>query len=60
MICEGNCLQIISVNQCVDQYFCEHVAATDCCWKQIKEPVMKLYTETTDGSTIKDKETTLV
>lgn len=32
----------------------------DCSWKQIAEPVMKLYTETTDGSTIEDKETTLV
>lgn len=27
---------------------------------QIAEPVMKLYTETTDGSTIEDKETSLV
>lgn len=34
--------------------------ATDCSWKQIAEPVMKLYTETTDGSTIEDKETGLV
>ncbi|XP_057417885.1 alpha,alpha-trehalose-phosphate synthase [UDP-forming] 6 [Lotus japonicus] len=33
---------------------------TDCSWKQIAEPVMKLYTETTDGSTIEDKETALV
>ncbi|KAK4596892.1 hypothetical protein RGQ29_014790 [Quercus rubra] len=32
----------------------------DCSWKQIAEPVMKLYTETTDGSTIEDKETSLV
>ncbi|KAH7679827.1 trehalose 6-phosphate synthase/phosphatase protein [Dioscorea alata] len=31
----------------------------DCTWKQIAEPVMKLYTETTDGSTIEDKETAL-
>ncbi|XP_027362343.1 alpha,alpha-trehalose-phosphate synthase [UDP-forming] 6-like isoform X3 [Abrus precatorius] len=37
-----------------------HVAAADCSWKQIAEPVMKLYTETTDGSTIEDKETSLV
>lgn len=36
------------------------VPATDCSWKQIAEPVMKLYTETTDGSTIEDKETALV
>lgn len=34
--------------------------ATDCNWKQIAEPVMRLYTETTDGSTIEDKETSLV
>ncbi|XP_065630287.1 alpha,alpha-trehalose-phosphate synthase [UDP-forming] 6-like [Quercus suber] len=32
----------------------------ECSWKQIAEPVMKLYTETTDGSTIEDKETSLV
>ncbi|KAK1352741.1 UDP-Glycosyltransferase / trehalose-phosphatase family protein [Heracleum sosnowskyi] len=32
----------------------------DCSWKQIAEPVMKLYTETTDGSTIEDKETSTV
>lgn len=37
-----------------------HVPATDHSWKQIAEPVMKLYTETTDGSTIEDKETALV
>jgi trehalose 6-phosphate synthase/phosphatase len=36
------------------------VPATDCSWKQIAVPVMKLYTETTDGSTIEDKETALV
>ncbi|KAK2385561.1 alpha,alpha-trehalose-phosphate synthase [UDP-forming] [Trifolium repens] len=33
---------------------------TDSSWKLIAEPVMKLYTETTDGSTIEDKETALV
>jgi trehalose 6-phosphate synthase/phosphatase len=33
---------------------------TDCSWKQIAQPVMKTYTETTDGSTIEDKETALV
>lgn len=32
----------------------------DSSWKQIAEPVMKLYTETTDGSTIEEKETSLV
>ncbi|KAK7407700.1 hypothetical protein VNO78_09719 [Psophocarpus tetragonolobus] len=43
-----------------DEEWETHVAATDCSWKQIAEPVMKLYTETTDGSTIEDKETALV
>ncbi|MCL7042476.1 hypothetical protein MKW94_009150 [Papaver nudicaule] len=37
-----------------------HGPVADCSWKQIAEPVMKLYTETTDGSTIEDKETSLV
>ncbi|KAL7606884.1 alpha,alpha-trehalose-phosphate synthase [UDP-forming] 6 [Lactuca sativa] len=32
----------------------------ECGWKQNAEPVMMLYTETTDGSTIEDKETALV
>ncbi|KAL0925729.1 hypothetical protein M5K25_004096 [Dendrobium thyrsiflorum] len=36
------------------------IPAADCSWKQIAEPVMKLYTETTDGSFIEDKETSLV
>ncbi|CAN0871705.1 Alpha,alpha-trehalose-phosphate synthase [UDP-forming] 6 [Linum grandiflorum] len=36
------------------------VAAADTSWKQIAEPVMQLYTETTDGSTIEDNETALV
>ncbi|XP_073526038.1 uncharacterized protein [Phyllobates terribilis] len=36
------------------------VSAADCSWKQIAEPVMKLYTETTDGSTIEEKETAMV
>lgn len=36
------------------------VPVAECSWKQIAEPVMKLYTETTDGSTIEDKETSLV
>lgn len=36
------------------------VPVSDSSWKQIAEPVMKLYTETTDGSTIEDKETALV
>ncbi|VAI32240.1 unnamed protein product [Triticum turgidum subsp. durum] len=34
--------------------------ATDFSWKQIAEPVMKTYTETTDGSIIEDKETAIV
>ncbi|KAK2997475.1 hypothetical protein RJ639_022140 [Escallonia herrerae] len=36
------------------------VPAVECGWKQIAEPVMKLYTETTDGSTIEEKETAMV
>lgn len=36
------------------------VPVADTTWKQIAEPVMQLYTETTDGSTIEDKETALV
>ena len=36
------------------------VPVADTTWKQIAEPVMQLYTETTDGSTIEDKETSLV
>ncbi|EEE69651.1 hypothetical protein OsJ_29265 [Oryza sativa Japonica Group] len=36
------------------------VPVTDRSWKQIAEPVMKTYTETTDGSTIEDKETAIV
>ncbi|KAJ8619232.1 hypothetical protein MRB53_015418 [Persea americana] len=36
------------------------VPMADFSWKQIAETVMKLYTETTDGSTIEDKETSLV
>ncbi|RLN34516.1 alpha,alpha-trehalose-phosphate synthase [Panicum miliaceum] len=38
----------------------ECVTVIDCSWKQIAEPVMKTYTETTDGSTIEDKETAIV
>ncbi|PHT99588.1 putative alpha,alpha-trehalose-phosphate synthase [UDP-forming] 10 [Capsicum chinense] len=36
------------------------VAVGDFYWKQITEPVMSLYTETTDGSFIDSKESTLV
>ncbi|XP_072962761.1 alpha,alpha-trehalose-phosphate synthase [UDP-forming] 5 [Typha angustifolia] len=36
------------------------VPVADFDWKQIAEPVMKLYTETTDGSTIETKESALV
>ncbi|KAG0450332.1 hypothetical protein HPP92_026768 [Vanilla planifolia] len=35
-------------------------AVADSSWKPVAEPVMRLYTETTDGSTIEDKETSLV
>ncbi|CAL2258688.1 unnamed protein product [Prunus armeniaca] len=36
------------------------VSIPDFDWKQIAEPVMQLYTETTDGSTIETKESALV
>lgn len=36
------------------------VPVVECSWKQIAEPVMKLYMETTDGSMIDDRETSLV
>lgn len=36
------------------------VPAVDFDWKQIADPVMKLYTETTDGSNIETKESALV
>nr|GLL32863.1 alpha,alpha-trehalose-phosphate synthase [UDP-forming] 6 [Ipomoea trifida] len=36
------------------------VPVVECGWKQIAEPVMQLYTETTDGSAIEDKETSMV
>lgn len=36
------------------------IPVADCSWKPIAEPVMSLYTETTDGSTIEDKETSMV
>ncbi|PIA58626.1 hypothetical protein AQUCO_00500517v1 [Aquilegia coerulea] len=36
------------------------VPVTEFDWKQTAEPVMKLYTETTDGSTIETKESALV
>lgn len=36
------------------------VPVADFAWKQIAEPVMQLYTETTDGSAIEAKESALV
>lgn len=36
------------------------VAVPNFDWKQIAEPVMQLYTETTDGSSIETKESALV
>ncbi|PKA53260.1 Alpha,alpha-trehalose-phosphate synthase [UDP-forming] 5 [Apostasia shenzhenica] len=36
------------------------VAVSDFDWKQIAEPVMKLYTETTDGSSIETKRSAIV
>ncbi|KAL8535849.1 hypothetical protein ACS0TY_011477 [Phlomoides rotata] len=35
------------------------VPEVECSWKQIAEPVMQLYTETTDGSMIEFKETSM-
>lgn len=32
----------------------------ECRWKQIADPVMKHYTDATDGSVIEDKETAMV
>ncbi|KAI3940512.1 hypothetical protein MKW98_024919 [Papaver atlanticum] len=46
------------LNQDEDWETCVNVADFD--WKQTAEPVMKLYTETTDGSTIETKESALV
>ncbi|KAF8392951.1 hypothetical protein HHK36_021191 [Tetracentron sinense] len=37
-----------------------YMLATDFDWKKIAEPVMELYTERTDGSSIEQKETALV
>ncbi|GAV61775.1 Glyco_transf_20 domain-containing protein/Trehalose_PPase domain-containing protein [Cephalotus follicularis] len=45
-------------NNDVDWETCMSVPDFD--WKQIAEPVMKLYTETTDGSNIEAKESALV
>ncbi|GFZ16586.1 trehalose phosphatase/synthase 5 [Actinidia rufa] len=41
-------------------YFLRYTPLPNFYWKQIAEPVMKLYTETTDGSTIETKESALV
>lgn len=35
------------------------IPEVECNWKQIAEPVMQLYTETTDGSMIELKETSM-
>lgn len=35
------------------------IPVVECNWKQIAEPVMQLYTETTDGSMIELKETSM-
>lgn len=40
-----------------DEEWETHVSVAECNWKQIAEPVMQLYTETTDGSVIEYKET---
>lgn len=43
-----------------DEEWETNVPLEECGWKQNARPVMTLYTETTDGSTIEDKETALV
>ncbi|XP_071707369.1 alpha,alpha-trehalose-phosphate synthase [UDP-forming] 6-like [Rutidosis leptorrhynchoides] len=43
-----------------DEEWETNVQLEECGWKQNARPVMTLYTETTDGSTIEDKETALV
>ncbi|XP_020580778.1 alpha,alpha-trehalose-phosphate synthase [UDP-forming] 5-like [Phalaenopsis equestris] len=48
------------IRQNQDSEWETHVAVSDFGWKQIAEPVMKLYTETTDGSSIEAKESALV
>ncbi|KAM7487794.1 hypothetical protein LguiB_025278 [Lonicera macranthoides] len=56
MAAEHGCF--LRLNRDVEWETC--VPIVECSWKQIAEPVMKLYTETTDGSTIEDKETAMV
>lgn len=48
------------MRQSHDQEWETCVPVVDFDWKQTAEPVMKLYTETTDGSTIETKESALV
>ncbi|OIW01899.1 hypothetical protein TanjilG_15224 [Lupinus angustifolius] len=48
----------IRMNQDAEWETC--VPSLCCTWKQIAKPIMQLYNETTDGSTIEDKETALV
>ncbi|KAG6478204.1 hypothetical protein ZIOFF_061638 [Zingiber officinale] len=43
-----------------DEEWETHNQTTDFAWMQIAEPVMKLYTESTDGSSIEPKESALV
>ncbi|XP_051145740.1 alpha,alpha-trehalose-phosphate synthase [UDP-forming] 6 [Andrographis paniculata] len=42
-----------------DEEWETRVPVAECNWKQIAEPVMQLYTETTDGSVIEFKETAM-
>lgn len=53
-----NYLSLLRLRRDAEWETCVAVAGRG--WKQIAEPVMKLYTETTDGSTIDNKETALV
>ncbi|KAL1556510.1 Alpha,alpha-trehalose-phosphate synthase [UDP-forming] 6 [Salvia divinorum] len=43
----------------LDEEWETSIPAVECNWKQIAEPVMQLYTETTDGSVIEPKETSM-
>ena len=52
------CFSILRIRRDEEWETC--VPTVECGWKQIAEPVMKLYTETTDGSVIEIKETAMV
>lgn len=51
---------LLAFRQKYDAEWEKCVPSADFDWKHIAEPVMQLYTETTDGSTIEYKESSLV